>query len=214
MARTFPTNLSPIDAYAAWKEARPLAYFEWAMPAVMDSNGKLVHLKVTDASLISSGYNQGLYIDYTSSGAKTGGEVHGLAIDLTISAALTGYAYGIALYTAQSGNPNFDWMSALSIYAANCGSGTVSAYVVIDVGKESTNQASSRDAFMRFRTHAGTTHSVFLIEGSNMASYLFNWSDGVGTPHESGDITSGKACSGGLRCLINGTVGVIPLYAD
>jgi len=173
-----------------------------------------VEITVTDSQTIATGVTRGLYINYTSGGINTGGEADGLGIDFTVTANTAGYAYGLAIYTATSGDPDIAFLSALSIYADDVGSGTVSGFVCIDIGKTSANAGTSRDAFMRFRTHSGTTDSVFLIEGSEMANYLFNWSDGVGVPWESGDITDGKACSGGLRCNINGVVGVIPLYAD
>lgn len=179
-----------------------------------ETGDNAVELTVTDSQTLASGTSRGIHISYTSSGAKTGGEVDGMGIDLTISANIAGYAYGLALYTTTSDNPDISFLSALSIYADDVGIGTIGGFVCIDVGKTSTHKGVGRDAFMRFRTHSGTTDSVFLIEGSNMADYLLNWSSGVGVPWESGDITDGKACTGGLRCNINGVVGVIPLYED
>lgn len=171
MARTFPTvGVSPCDFYSAACD-RPLGYFEWDIPStVTTALDGCVYIKVADGSATTSGYQRGLYINYTSDGAKTSSaEVNALGIDMTVSAALP-YAYMQSLYFVTSGNPTIGLVSPMTIYVDDLGTACASFHM-LDLQYGSTNAATTRGTYFRIRNHADNTPtSVFYIQANNNAS--------------------------------------------
>ena len=177
MARTFATNLSPIDVYGDWSADRPLGYFEWAMPSGMTTASQAVYIKVTDASTIASGYNQGLHINYTQSGTKTGtGEMNCLSVDAAVSGDVP-YAYLSSLYMSTSGNPTIGLISGLTFYLDNIGTGVSSVHMLdLQTGNPTASAASTREAYLRIRNHGtGTPTSVMFLQANNNAKAATNF---------------------------------------
>lgn len=191
-------------------DARRIAGFTF--PATATPGNGLV-LTIVDPSIIASGTNRGIHLDYNHSGVKAGGSVSAIGVELNIAAAAE-YVNGIDVYVDTSDDPDVTWIAGMGVYMADSGSGTVIGHMCLDLGKESTNQGVDRDCFIRFRTHAGQTKDVFRLEGAEMAEYLVHV-DYPGAPWEAGDVTNSKTPTGGLRCYIKDVgVGVIPLYPD
>lgn len=124
-------------------------------------------LTIADSTTPASGYTRAMYINYTGSGAKTGSaEINCLGIDLALSAAVAGYAYNISLYLSSSGNPTLSFVSPISIYADDMGTGCA-GFVGIDIGLALSNAPSGRHCFMRMRNHVSTAVTDGIrIEGS------------------------------------------------
>ena len=177
-------------------------------------------ISVTDQTTASSGYARGLYVAYTGSGAKTGtAELNPIACDMTVSANVA-HAFNVSLYNAVSGSPTVDYFSGLYLYFDATGTATVNRKYGIQLEIDNTN-ASTESGFIYLYRH-GTTNlvdSIIRLERSSgsplgTASYLIKAPALSAEPTESGDITSGKTCIGGIRCIFGSTVGVIPLYSD
>lgn len=209
MARTLPTNLSPIDGYDAVCD-RPLGYFEWAVPSTATAND-CVYIKVTDASTASAtDYSRGLYIDYTASGAKTSSaEVNALGIDVAVSAA-TPYAYISSLYMSTSGNPTIGLISAMSVYLDNIGTGVSSVHMLdLQTGNPTASAASTREAYIRCRNHGtGTPTGIFFLQANNNAKAATNFieQDSVTVgPVAAASTTNDSTWTYKVRCLYGST---------
>ena len=216
MARTAPTYSSPIDGYSVNDDPRPLMYLEWAQPTTMTTASQLAYFKVTDAGTESSGYNRAIYVDYTASGTKTStAEVNPIASDMTVSGN-TPHAFNISLYNAISGSPTIDYMCGMYLYHDALGSATVNRLYGIQLEIDYTNTATEAAFIYVYRHGSNPLTAVIRLEtaGTGTASYFIKAPAISIAPFENGDITSGKSCIGGLRCINGSTVGVIPLYAD
>ncbi len=178
MARTFPTvGQSPIDAFSAVCD-RPIAYFEWDVPSsVTTALDGCVYIKVADGAATTSGYQKGLYINYTNDGAKTStAEINALGIDVTVSAAVP-YAYVQSVYFTTSGNPTVGLASALTIYVDNLGTATASMHILdLQTANPTASAATTREAYIRCRNHGtGTPTSIFFLQANNNASAATNF---------------------------------------
>jgi len=121
-------------------------------------------VKVTDSTTISEGYMRGIYVNYTNSGAKTGGECNPLAVDMTMSAN-SASCYAVSLYICQSDDPTIsNDISAIYIYADSKGSATYSAtYNCLDLNMDSTAKATGGNNFMRIYGHGAAADNVMTI---------------------------------------------------
>lgn len=146
----------------------------WRFPANA-SPGVGQVMTIVDPSLIATGTNRGLQINYTQSGAKTGtAQVGGLGIELTISADVP-TACGLKLYRADIDNKTIARLSAIEIYSAKRGNGITAQYDIM-IGRDSNAVLTGpgNDAFIYFREH-GTVQdesSVFMLQGNQAAEYL------------------------------------------
>jgi hypothetical protein len=167
-------------------------------------------ITVTD-NTTAGAFCRGFAVGVTAAGTKTGsGEVDGIGIDMTYTGNTT-YGYNLSLYGAGSGNPTLGFISNISIYQDNLGTG-VSAYCAIDVGIALSDAPADRYCYMRFRDHStAIPSSVFRFEGVHCATYLFEYKE-TGTP----DFIIGAAVSSTqdkkVKVNINGTPYYIPLY--
>lgn len=172
----------------------------WAFPAsVSPGNGQV--LTIVDNSIITTGSLAGLLVDYTQSGVKTGGEVSAIGINLNVAADVP-YVWGMKVYAEPNkgdADPEMIFCSPIAVYAEDLGSATCQYYVMVDLGKNSTNVASVVDAFMRMKTHAGTTTSGIFVDGKQ--TYFLDFADIEG-PCTAGDAaTSGpKSWKISVRC--------------
>lgn len=149
-------------------DGRRLAGFTLAGVSGLDG----IKLDINDIGTPPSGANRGVHINYTQDGAKPGAECDALAIDLTLKKA-TQYAYPLSLYMAASGNPALDFLSPISIYTDNLGTG-VGALVGIDIGLCQNDAVADRLCFMRMRKHGSQTiKDGIRIEGTAPVTNLF-----------------------------------------
>jgi len=163
-------------------------------------------ITITDSTTVASGSVIGLYIAHTSSGAKTGsGTACAVNVDLLITQSIAGYAYAQALYIGPTSGKNINHMAGLSMYLGNCGSGTVSRYYGLDIGKESTNTAADSDAFIRMYTAAGTTGALFRVESTT--TYVFDFQGNV-APVEDASVTG----HGGTVYKVKSKIGATTVY--
>jgi len=174
----------------------------WSFPATASpGNGQV--LTIADNAVITTGNLRGLFVDYTQGGAKTGAstEVDAIGINLNVAADVP-YVYGLSIYTEPNKDdedPTMIFCAPIAIYSEDLGSATCQYYVMVDLGKNSTNVASVVDAFIRMKTHAGTTTSGIYVDGKQ--SYFLDFADIEG-PCTAGDAaTSGpKAWKISVRC--------------
>jgi len=174
----------------------------------------VLKITVTDASTISGNINRGLYIDYTSSGAKTGtAQVNCIGYDLTVSENCPDVMLQ-AGYLATIVDKTISFLAGISLYFEDFGN-AVSEFCMLDLGYNSPHAPSGRNAFMRLRQHhtVQANSAVMLLEGASAAAYLLI-ADTVANVIESGDITSGKSCTHGVRCKVGDTVFVLAGYED
>lgn len=144
------------------------------------TNRNFIALTITDDSTIASEYSRGLYINWTSTGDRTGsGEINGIGIDFSVGGNAP-YVYGMAIYAAHSGNPTVGFFAAHSIYIEDMGS-NLSSFAGIDIGTNiGTNTPSSMCTFLRLRNHASSKAitSTFHIQSNNNqphSTYLFDF---------------------------------------
>ena len=175
-------------------------------------NGVSINVVDTGAS---TGMGRALNISYMQNGVKNApGEVDGINIDMDLRKACS-YAYGLAAYFTGAGDPAIDLMSALSIYLDEMGTGIVSRDC-IDMGKVSTNKASSRETFVRAREHGTAVgDSVLLLEGPNnlgCATYLVDLENGggAGVPFVLAAVGGDQTAK--IAVCWNGTPYYIPLH--
>jgi len=163
-----------------------------------------IEVVTTDTQTNATNYSRSLYLNHTSSGAKTGsGEVNVLGIDLSITESIAGYAYGASFYIAPTSGKNINHMAGISMYLENCGTGTVSRYYGIDIGKVSTNTASASDAFMRmYSTGTTTTGAFFRIEGKS--TYAFDFQGNV-APIADDSVTGHGGTVYKIKCRVGAT---------
>jgi len=169
----------------------------------------------TDSGTPSSGYSRGLYVSYTQSGAKTGtAEVNPIGCDLTVSANVA-HAFNVSLYNAVSGSPTIDYFSGIYLYFDATGSATVNRKYGIQLEIDNTNEATEDGFIYLYRHGSHNLDSCIRMEtAAGTADYFIKNQSLSASPFESGDITDGKSCIGGIRCIAGATVGVIPLYED
>lgn len=175
-------------------------------------------INVTDSNTQSTGYARALYLNYTTSGAKTGGEVNVLGIDLSITANMSasGYAYGISIYTSISSDRTVGFLAPISIYMDNSGAGA-GGIVGIDIGinQTATPTAAGRFAFMRLRGHNATNipDHAFLLEG-NFADALFGFEDGGQNAPCIDGTSGGDAKAGRIKITVNGAARYLYIYSN
>lgn len=180
----------------------------WSFPATATpGNGQVMN--ITDPSTPASGIRRGAYINYTQSGVKTGSaEVDAFAIDLALNAAVP-TAYGQAIYLSSSGDPTIAFVSGLSFYIDNLGSG-LSGFAAIDIGLALSDAPPTRHCFMRLRNHVGTIVADGIrIEGSNPITNLLYFLTAT-QPIISAAV--GGAQNQKIRISIAGTPYYIPLH--
>ncbi len=134
-----------------------------------------VRLNFADSSTHSSGYNRGIYLNWTQTGTKTGSaEINAFAVDFSLRADCP-YVYGMAVYASHIGNPTIDFFAGWSLYLDDIGS-NVGGIVGLDLGFAASTSPSGRHAFIRCRKHtANVPDTVLLLEGSGCAKYLLKF---------------------------------------
>lgn len=195
-----------------------------AITTIKTTGQNIVDLQVTDSVALASGYSRGIYINWTKTGAQTGGAVNPLAIDF---AATTANCTEVALeshYITQTGNKLTGNVFGWQIYCEDLGTG-VANVCLIDLGIVAGTHTASRLAFFRAKQHSTTKRmdEVFYIEGTSnyCATNLFTFC-GCDTANDL--LQSGTTLSGGivgrLRVLVESTPGAgtttmfIPLYTS
>jgi len=174
----------------------------------------VLKITVTDASTISGNINRGLYIDYTTSGAKTGtAQVNCIGYDLTVTQNCPDVMLQ-AGYLATIADKTISLLFGISLYFEDFGN-AIGEFCMLDLGYNSPHAPSGRNAFMRLRQHhtVQAESAVMLLEGNSAAGYFIK-ADTVANLIESGDITDGKACTHGVRCKVGSTVFVLAGYED
>lgn len=158
-------------------DGRRIAGFTFAGASAL--NG--IQLDINDVTTISSGNNQGVFINYISSGVKTGGEINPLVINCAVTAHLVGNVNLASLYLAITSGKNVGNAGFLSAYAEDIGSGTIGNVMLIDLMRVITNLAGTRDAFVRFRNMGAVAgKSGIYLEGyPNIVTNLFTFSHPV-----------------------------------
>lgn len=162
----------------------------WCFPATaVPGTGQV--LTIVDNSVITSGALRGLFIDYTQSGAKTGAsaEVDAIGISLNVAANVP-YVYGLGIYSEPNKddeNPTMIFCAPIAVYAEDLGDAQCQYYVMVNLGKNSSNLGSVVDAFIRMKTHAGTTRSGIYVDGKQ--TYFLDFADIEG-PCTAGDVHS------------------------
>jgi len=148
------------------------------------------NLNVTSTAAQTTGYNQVLQVTMTHSGDITGtGECHGIAIDMTITGDVP-YLFCETYYITTSGNPTLGFVSGLSMYMDNCGTG-VGNLMILDLQMaHSADDPDDRYGFIRMRSHNATyqTKYAIMLEGNNGAENLLRFDAAAG----GGMLTSGS----------------------
>lgn len=135
---------------------------------------------VTDTTVIASGYSRGLYINYTSTGIKTGSaESNPLAVDMNIAANHT-HAFATSIYTAIIGTPTIGDMAAYYCYCDNLGAtaGNVNEYDCLSLNIDSANPASGSvagNSFIRMYAHGGATTQALYFPSSQGITNLITF---------------------------------------
>jgi len=179
-------------------------------------------LQVTDTQTIATGYSQGIHVNYTKTGAQTGGQINPFAIDFSATTANCTDVALEELYISQTGNKLTGNVAAWQLYCEDPGTGVLNM-MLIDVGfVAGTHASASRYAAMRVKNNATAARldEVFYIEGTSnyCATNLFTFCGCVGAS----DLLVNAATSGNvvykLKVLIEntpgagGTTGYIPIY--
>lgn len=184
--------------------------------AALDS----MKLDVTDTQTLASGYTHGFYINWTKTGAQTGGAVNPFSIDF---AATTGACTEVALeshYITQTGNKLTGNVSVWQAYVEDVGTGAANV-MLLDIGYVGIARGTSRDCYIRLKQHNTATgaKTLFFLEGTNnvLAAQLFTFCG-------SADCFSTTTLSGGIagRLKVNyestpggsSTQYYIPLYTS
>jgi len=163
-------------------------------PTLTSTTGQnILRLNVTDSAALASDYSRAIYINWTKTGAQTGGYVNPFSIDF---AATTAACTEVALeshYITQTGNKLTGNVAVWQAYLEDVGSAAANVFP-IEIGRVCTNTGSSRDSFARFKTHSGTAKSVFYIEGTSnaMATNLFTFCGTDTSPFQRGTPASGS----------------------
>ena len=184
------------------------------------SSDNIWDLTFTDSTTAASGYSHGIHLTYTKSGTTTGSgcsvsQFNAIGIDETISGGggASGY-YGFYIYAAKSGSPD---LSSSAIFGANLEMtemGATDYFGGLWINKYNTTKGSI-DAFILLSNQgSGVTRTCLYVQGDKPDYFLQTANFATDNMLETGDITSGKSCTGGLRCYFATTVGVIPFYAD
>ncbi len=161
-----------------------------------------MELTISDLITQSSGYTRGLYINYTATGVKTGGEVNAVGLDFTQASTIAAgmYSYALSIYLAMSGNKNIlGRLSAISIYIDAMGSGTLSGVVqALDIGIDASNAVTGHN-FGRFYVASGTLAQCFIFQGQATTFWNFVASNSCGCSSSStaGSVTHKIACAVG-----------------
>jgi hypothetical protein len=192
-----------------------------AIAATGSTARNLIDLEVTDTQTISTGYSRGLYINWTKTGAQTGGAVNLFAIDF---AATTANCTEVALeshYLTQTGNKLTGNVFIWQCYVEDVGT-AVGNVCLIDIGAVAgTGHSASRYAFMRCKQHSSSYgyDEIFYIEGTSnhSATNLFTFCG-------AGDLCASGSLSGSILYKIKvlvesipgggGTTGYIPVYEN
>lgn len=177
-----------------------------------------VEFTVTDSTTGSSGYARGLYVNCTASGDKTGtGEHNAVGIDLTP----TGNAYiqtPLSMYTGACGSATISNLWGMFLYMDDIGgSATVTDKRGIAIGIDNGDGATTCSFFRLYNHGTASSQITHVFDFPNAgigAAEKFLHVGCTGGMVEVGDITNGKSCTHGLRCLIAGTTVVIPFYED
>jgi len=173
-----------------------------------------VEMDVTDEMTISGGMNRALHINYSATGAQSGtAQINAIAIDMDISDNI-GDWMPLAIYTGTVADKNIGNFFGISMYFEDFGNG-VANFCALDIGYNSPHAPSGRNAFMRLRQHntVQADSAVMLLEGNSAAGY-FLVGDVATNLIETGDVTSGKTCTHGVRCKVGATVFVLAGYED
>lgn len=210
MARTFPTYLSPIDAYGSDSVDRPLAYFEWAIPAGHTTGScQVVYIKVSDAGVQAAEYyNRGLFVSYTNTGAKSANaDVEGVAVEINSTAACSS-VWGVNVYTGGCAAGTVGRLAAYTCYM-DAVSGTVSqmsgAFLYIDA------TGATRASFLEVRNAGTVADSIIQIRGGICATYLLR-TEQEALPYSS--YSSGTTVTGRLGVITGTTVGYLHIYSS
>lgn len=227
---TITSGVNPaiyIRGNAKWQYAIYATYcnrFAYATSALTGSSAlDVMKFEVTDTQTLSTGYTHGIYINWTKTGAQTGGAVNPFSIDF---AATTAACTDVALeshYLTQTGNKLTGNVSILQAYVEDVGTG-VGNVMLVDIGAVAgTGHSASRYAFMRCKQHSASYSydEVFYIEGTSnkMATNLFTFCGCEGAPVQAGTTLSG-GITGRIKVLVENTPGAgtttlyIPLYAS
>jgi len=168
-------------------------------------------ITVTD-NTTAGAFCRGFAVGVTAAGAKTGsGEVDGIGIDMTYTGN-TVYGYNISLYGAGSGNPVLDFISNVSIYQDNLGTG-VSGYAAIDVGIALNDAPSNRYTYFRLRDHGSAIPvSVFKCEGAHCATNFISVINSDGVPDFIISAAVSSTQDKKIRVNIAGVPYYIPMY--
>jgi hypothetical protein len=174
-------------------------------------------LTVADSGTYASGYGQGYYVSYTSTGVKSGSaQINAIAIDFYLGGTPGVECGGIYIYVDNSGtgvytNSNI-W--GLIINMEDIGSAPTH-YGGIKIYRNVTNQGSTVDSFMYFYdSGTGVTDSLFVHQGSNQPQYfLKTLSAAPSSGMEAATVITSGDSTKALQCSLNSTIYFIPLHA-
>jgi hypothetical protein len=174
-------------------------------------------LAVNDAGTPSANYQRGFYVNYISTGIKTGtAEINAIGADMSIRANVAGSVYCVSLYIEQSGDPTVgNDISGLYMYLNSMGAATYSGtYNCLDLNIDSTTKATGGNNGIRFYGHGAAADHILTILG-NGATYLVNFASNATAPIAvNTHAIDGHALSGIISVSVAGAVhGYIPVFA-
>lgn len=139
-------------------------------------------ITVTDSGTLAAGRNIGLFIDYVVSGTKTSAfGIRPLRINTQVLANVPSVQVA-DWYLHTIDNKTIDLLFGLTMYWEDVGD-NIGSLCMIDLGKNMTHTASTRDCFIRCREHTGvqTNSSILRLEGTNAAAFLVDFEAQAGT---------------------------------
>lgn len=177
---------------------------------------RALEFAITDATTQSSGYNASFFSEVTCTGAMSPTEYSGARFNLLLD---TGTKTGIYnALKAKVGTGAAPTLTGATVNGVHISMDEIGACTRFNCMLLETTNTTNTDnsSFFDFRSQgAAVMESVFYHQGTNRPLYFWRDAQNISQRFaEAGDITSGKACTGGFRCLFGSTVVVIPFYAD
>lgn len=176
-----------------------------------------ISLTVTDSATYSSGYGQGYYVSYTTTGVKSGSaQVNAIAVDFWVGGTPGVECAGMYIYVDNSGTGTYTSTNLWGLIINMEDLGSAPTHLGgIKLYRNITNQGSTVDAFMYFYdSGTGVTDSLFIHQGSNQPEYfLKTLSAAPSSGMEAAVVITSGDSTKALRVSMNSTIYFIPLHA-
>jgi hypothetical protein len=176
-----------------------------------------ISLTVADSGTFSSGYGQGYFVSYTTTGVKSGtAQVNAIAVDFWVGGTPGVECAGMYIYVDNSGSPTVTSLNLWGIIVNMEDLGAAPTHLGgLKIYRNITNQGSTVDSFMYFYdSGTGVTDSLMIHQGSNQPEYFIK---SLSAAPSSGMFASVVVTSANstkaLRVSDNSTIYFIPLHA-